>query len=166
MKYTAPLGANDRWIGAPRDGLPTDAADAATDTIPATEDAGRANTEANRRFGMHENPEYYLNCTKRSRNRGLFAADQNINRNDARGTRQNPNGNRNGLECPEERDYYPYWHPAPWIDIAVLHDFNEAPAVTTAWCNFYKAQSQNSPTSTPGECVPNPNSPTETPDQV
>ena len=125
-----------------------------------------ADTETNRRYGMHENPVYYANCTYRQRNRGLFTADQNIQRNDARGTRQNPTGDRHGLECPEERDYYPYWHPTPWIDIAVLHDHDQSAAITAAWCAFYTSNSQNSPSSTAGYCQPNWASPTQTPAQV
>ena len=70
---------------------------------------------ATQRFGMHESFDYYALCTGTQRNRGLYTADQRINRNSQQGTRQNPNGNRHGFECPEERDYYPWWAPSPWI---------------------------------------------------
>jgi len=109
-------------IAAPRDGVPRDDQDAATDTIPDNEASAIPNSVATRRYGMHESYDSYQLCQRTQRNKGLYTADQLIRRNDQRGTRQNPNGNRRGLECPEERDYYPWWHPSPWIDIAVLTD--------------------------------------------
>jgi hypothetical protein len=130
-------------IAAPRDGVPIDSNDAATDTINDDEASAIPNTDgtrtvffhtlstfftllfflfivvcaptATRRYGMHESYDQYQLCQRTERNKGLYTADQLINRNDQRGTRQNPNGNRRGLECPEERDYYPWWHPSPWI---------------------------------------------------
>ena len=118
-----------------------------TDTIPDNanqynERVQRTNpvtgeTETVFKFGMHENFQYYQDCKARERNRGLFTADQNMNgRNSARNTRQDNNGNQNGFECPEERDYYPYWHPTPWKDIAVLvNDESE--------CDYFQEESQN-----------------------
>jgi hypothetical protein len=88
-------------------------------------------------YGMHESWENYRKCTKRNRNGGLFAADQgNLQNAPATRTRQDNNGQKYGFECPEERDYYPYWHPTPWKDIAV---FTSNPAR----CDYFIKHSQN-----------------------
>ena len=135
-------------VAAPRDGVPRDANDAATDTIPDDEASAIPSTVETRRFGMHESYDFYQLCQYTERNKGLYTADQKMGRNDQRGTRQNPNGNRRGLECPEERDYYPHWQPSPWVDIAVMT--NEAsvnpcniPGTCGARCNFYLANTFN-----------------------
>jgi hypothetical protein len=75
--------------------------------------------------GLHESFDNYDKCQRRERNRGLFTADHNLNKKTAISTRQNPNADRYGFECPEERDYYPYWHPSEWRDIAVLGENKE-----------------------------------------
>ena len=101
-----------------RDGHPqNEHGNTCTDTIPYTEEDTLENPE---RYGRHESYHYYQRCNSRTRNKDLFTADQNLRGHDAKYTRQNPNGNRYGFECPEERDYYPYWGDTPWIDIAVL----------------------------------------------
>ncbi|XP_065192631.1 protein DD3-3-like [Sycon ciliatum] len=88
------------------------------------------------KYGMHENFDYYQNCKYRSRNMGLFIADRNLNRKDARYTRQNDNGNRRGYECPEERDYYPYWGPTQWKDVVIMTS-------DVSRCPYYQDNSQN-----------------------
>jgi hypothetical protein len=105
---------------------------ATTNTIPATD-----TQSLDPSYGMHESYQFYEKCDMRLRNTGLFTADQELNGVRATYTRQEPNGNdRYGFECPEERDYYPYWQWSPWVDIAVL-------TTDPARCQYYQTESQN-----------------------
>jgi len=88
-------------------------------------------------YGMNEPLAYYQACLARSRNGGLFTAEQNVaNNQGSMATRQDPGGTRYGFECTEERDYYPYWHPSPWKDVAVFVPDNSQ-------CGYYQGNSQN-----------------------
>jgi hypothetical protein len=125
-------------------------------TIPT--DQTQANQMQNGEFlyGMHEPYSVYLACSTRYRNGGLWIADQAIQgglspdptQNTATQTRQNTNGDRYGYECQEERDYYPYWHPSPWKDIAVLVDPDDI-----SRCSMYQSESQN--VKSTGQCMQN-----------
>lgn len=82
------------------------------------------NQNNNNNRGRHESEEFYTFCRRRQRDTGLFLADQKLKGNSQKYTRQNPNGNRRGLECPEERDYFPWPHPSPWRDLFWIgHDY-------------------------------------------
>jgi len=114
-----------------------------TDTINDDPNApNQRNANGDFLFGMHEPYQFYQDCKTRDRNLGLFIADRedegglNPGRASSIFTRQNNNGNRHGYECPEERDYYPYWAPTPWKDIAILAD-------DPSHCDFYQSNSQN-----------------------
>lgn len=102
--------------------------------------AQQADNDANRR-GRHENEQYYAECNTRKRNQGLFLADQKLNGDTAIYTRQNAGGNRSGLECEEEREYYPYWSPSPWRDVAYLS--SELGNINIDPCAMVTAGSQN-----------------------
>jgi len=74
-------------------------------------------------YGYHETYETYQACKLRPRNTNLYTAEQLLRGGSAIYTRQNPTGQRYGFECPEERDYYPYWDANAtrlWRDIAIM----------------------------------------------
>ena len=98
----------------------------------------------NEERGEHETWENYDSCHTRNRNEGLFLADQQLRGYGSIYTRQNPNGQQRGYECPEERDYFPYWHPTEWTDVAVLTSNTES-------CDYYRSESSNRQGK--GECV-------------
>lgn len=111
-----------------RDGQPQSInGNTCTGTIPEESDL---NIDNYMKYGKHEDSYYYEQCKQRLRNKRLFTADQRLRGNSAIYTRQNPNGNRYGFECPEERDYYPYWSFSEWRDIAVLTS-------NTSLCDYY-----------------------------
>jgi len=98
----------------------------------------RRNCSYDFRFGMQESHLMYETCRRTSRNKGLFlgTVKPSVDENGAIYTRQNPDGYRMGYECAEERDYYPYWRPSMWRDIAILTDTPER-------CAAYQAESEN-----------------------
>lgn len=128
----------DRVCG-PRDGVPVNNDNGDNLNGAATEgidDSTDDDQQADMRYGRHETLAYYRKCEHWERNMGLFTADQDINGDNAKYTRQNNNGARSGLECPEEKEYHPYWNHSPWRDIAVLvSDLSE--------CDFIQSESQN-----------------------
>ena len=66
---------------------------------------------------------------------GLFTADQQLKGDLPIYTRQNAAGTRRGLEIPEERDYYPYWGPTPWKDIAIMVSDKKTEALMKKYVN-------------------------------
>ena len=69
---------------------------------------------------IYTEPQSSVTLTAFAHAIGLFTADQELKGELPIYTRQNPAGTRRGLEVPEERDYYPYWGPTPWKDIAIM----------------------------------------------
>ncbi len=116
-----------------RDGYPQNTnGNTCTETIPEKTDKQIDNYL---KYGKNEEFSYYQRCKNRKRNPFLFTADQKLKGNSATYTRQNPNGNRYGFECPEERDYYPYWGESDWKDIAILTS-------DTSMCDYYTRNSR------------------------
>jgi len=108
-----------------------------TKTIPTNpNECSNWDCDKDVRFGRHESFDDYQSCVQTSRNRGLWTASQNLQGRSRRFTRQNPGGARNGYECPEERDYYPYWLPTRWVDLAILTN-------DPSRCDAYRSESQN-----------------------
>jgi hypothetical protein len=94
-------------------------------------------TYVGQEFGYHETWDYYYyHCLYTHRNKGIYTADQTLQGENRRFTRQNPNGDRYGLECQEERDYYPFWGVSQWKDVAVF-------VSNVTWCAYFQANSQN-----------------------
>ncbi|KAJ1534780.1 hypothetical protein HK096_003463, partial [Nowakowskiella sp. JEL0078] len=112
----------------------------AVDLARFTDNTGvcRCHSRREKTYGYHEPEINWHKCVTRRRNKGLFTADQQLNADNAATTRQDNNGanNRNGFECTEERDYWPYWHPTGWRDIAIKTS-------DTSLCSWWQSNSEN-----------------------
>jgi len=135
---TRPLLSSECPGGTFNDSATCDALNLATSTSTFNSATCQCSTRKAVTYGYMEPENWYLQCQARARNGGLFTADQNPNPNNgAQNTRQEPNSARYGYECTEERDYYPYFHPTPWIDLAIFT------SQANANCSYYMSQSQN-----------------------
>mmetsp|Transcript_1729 Transcript_1729/g.2723 ORF Transcript_1729/g.2723 Transcript_1729/m.2723 type:complete len:800 (+) Transcript_1729:140-2539(+) len=115
FSFTDDCGTGEKTCW-PRDGTPVHNQD--NTNTQRIEDAPEDQDDY--RYGRHESYRFYQFCKNLERNKNLFTADQNLRGNAATATRQNPNNARNGFECPEESEYYPWWQPSMWIDVAVI----------------------------------------------
>lgn len=95
----------------------------------------RENAYISKAVGLHEPANYYQSYYTRKRNSGLYTDDQKLTADRAIYTRQNPGGTRRGLEVPEERDYFPYWGPTPWKDIAIMVSDNKTEKLMKDYVN-------------------------------
>ena len=131
LQYTCDDMSNTLWDVGGGNGL----RDGDGSTNANNGNTNRIVDESQAGYGRHEPQQFFDDCNVRNRNRGLAVFDQNLF-DSARSTRQNDGGNGYGFECPEERDYYPYWHPTPWKDAAI---FTSDPTR----CSYYAANSEN-----------------------
>ena len=99
VKSSANLESDLRQCAMETTPLPPDFAPIGKEPSPQCV-TGQGNSCFVFKYGMQEPVDYYLNCANRDRNQGLFIADQNVGKK-AINTRQNPNGDRHGFECPE-----------------------------------------------------------------
>lgn len=137
MQYGCDATTPENGMPGLRDGTGTGCPNNGDQCPPLQNDEDADDDTSTTAYGQHESPVWYQECRTRGRNKGLFTADRNMNnRNQARSTRQNPNGGRSGTECPEERDYFPYWLATPWRDIAVLTS-------NISRCQYYSEHTQN-----------------------
>lgn len=122
---------------AVRNGAPINAlGNTCTRTIP---DLNQSDTLLrDKTYGYHESYESYQACKLRLRDTNLYTAEQVLRGLSSIYTRQNPNGQRYGFECPEERDYYPYWGSdnSFWQDIAVMTS-------NTSMCDYFLNHTNN-----------------------
>ncbi|KAI0984318.1 hypothetical protein GJ496_006084 [Pomphorhynchus laevis] len=88
-----------------------------------------------RNQGLHETEAYSRFCFTHERHPNIFIGDQRLCTASIC-TRDNPNAIKYGNECAEERSYYPYWAPSPWIDIAIFKK-------NASQCSNLIKQSQN-----------------------
>jgi len=145
LQYLTDYPAGSPYLAAAQQATGLKLRDGTTTTSPAN----NADSDTNAKYVLHETRQFYQDCKTTSRNKGLFTSNQAVQNNIGQtSTIQNAAGNQSGQECPEERDYYPWWSPSPWVDVAAITNNQKR-------CDEIKGNSQN--TKTTYKCVVNNN---------